>query len=632
MLAKTFPGVSDAPYALLTSAELLERSGRLHEAASTFEDYSKKYSARHDAISALFRAGLAYEKMKDIKEQIRIYRSVIARFSTQKRSGAWIVEANTRLGHVFQVKEDWKRAKRYYEEAISEFSDRGLTPGKQAKYAATARFELVDATYRTYKSIRLREGMSLSRQQKALKRKLKLLVELANEDTGLYMKVARYKYNPMSVAAYVRMAQMPLEFADMLYRAPDPEGLSAEELDLYRQEIERVASGQEDFAVEKLEVAHAAARRLKIDNEWSRLALTILNRYKPHDYPLEGPSNEAAKESKERLRERREKRERIRKRRAERDRLRERTKPTAPSDKLPNLIHSFKGAVNYVYAVAFHPNGKVVLTGNGDHTVNLVELSTGKLLRTFKGHSNTVNSGAFSPDGRHALSGSSDATLKLWEIASGKLIRTLEGHSSSVNSVAFGPKGKLALSGGGGPELKLWDVSTGTLIRSFEGHIHKRIHSVAFRPDGKTALSAGSDKTLRLWDVSTGALIRTFKGHKGAVSTVAFHPNGKVAVTGDRGDYSVKLWDVSTGALIRTFGKHMYQVEGVAFSPDGDYVLSAGGRIKLWALASGKLLHSLETRTATIYSIAFSPDGNAAISGGMGDLKHWDLRPFIKGK
>jgi HEAT repeat protein len=57
-----------------------------------------------------------------------------------------------------------------------------------------------------------------------------------------------------------------------------------------------------------------------------------------------------------------------------------------------------------------------------------VHLTTGKEIRTFRGHYYGVLSVAFSPDGKYALSGSGDKTLKLWEVSTGKEIRTFTEH------------------------------------------------------------------------------------------------------------------------------------------------------------------------------------------------------------
>jgi WD40 repeat protein len=44
-------------------------------------------------------------------------------------------------------------------------------------------------------------------------------------------------------------------------------------------------------------------------------------------------------------------------------------------------------------------------------------VGAGQETRTFVGHSSTVLSVAASPDGRFALSGSGDNTLKLWDLS-----------------------------------------------------------------------------------------------------------------------------------------------------------------------------------------------------------------------
>ena len=56
--------------------------------------------------------------------------------------------------------------------------------------------------------------------------------------------------------------------------------------------------------------------------------------------------------------------------------------------------------------------------------------------------------------------------------------------------------------------------------------------SVAFSPDGKLALSGSRDTTLKLWEVSTGRELRTFNGHSSSVESVAFSPDGKLALSG----------------------------------------------------------------------------------------------------
>jgi WD40 repeat protein len=155
----------------------------------------------------------------------------------------------------------------------------------------------------------------------------------------------------------------------------------------------------------------------------------------------------------------------------------------------------------------------MALSGSGDKTLKLWDVTTGKEIKTFTGHQSGVKSVAFSPDGRTALSGSDDATIKLWDVAAGKEIRTLAGHMISVRSVTFSPDGRYIMSGGCAVEdnkgpwsecksgsIDLWNASTGRELQEFTG-LPGGVLTVKFSPDSRLALSCGRDGA-RLWDVS----------------------------------------------------------------------------------------------------------------------------------
>lgn len=192
------------------------------------------------------------------------------------------------------------------------------------------------------------------------------------------------------------------------------------------------------------------------------------------------------------------------------------------------------------------------------------------------GHTDGIESVAFSPDGRYALSGSGDHTLKLWEVSTGREVRTFSGHTSWVNSVVFSPDGRYALSGSSDKTLKLWEVATGREVNTFSGHTD-RVYTVAFSPSGQYALSGSgfSDNSLRLWEVATGREVNTFSGHTGDVNSVVFSPDGRYALSGS-GDNTLKLWEVSTGNLL-LIRLHLDQKGWVVVTPDGRFDGSPNG-------------------------------------------------------
>jgi eukaryotic-like serine/threonine-protein kinase len=179
-----------------------------------------------------------------------------------------------------------------------------------------------------------------------------------------------------------------------------------------------------------------------------------------------------------------------------------RTSPLSWAPESVKVLFDTYEAVGQI--VAFSPLGDRIATRALDpKTIKLWDATTGKELGTLKGHKNNVLSVAFHPDGKQIVSGSDDKTLKVWDATTCNELLTLKGHSASVECVAFSPDGKRIASGSYDRTLKIWDALTGAEVLTLNGHTGP-VFSLAFSPDGKRIASGSQDGTVKLWDASRG--------------------------------------------------------------------------------------------------------------------------------
>lgn len=93
-----------------------------------------------------------------------------------------------------------------------------------------------------------------------------------------------------------------------------------------------------------------------------------------------------------------------------------------------------------------------------DETIRVWDSATGESRGILNSYLDWVRAVAFSPDGKLIASASYDRTVRLWDSATGGSRGILTGHLNWVRAVAFSPDGKLIASASDDKTVRLWDA------------------------------------------------------------------------------------------------------------------------------------------------------------------------------
>jgi WD40 repeat protein len=271
----------------------------------------------------------------------------------------------------------------------------------------------------------------------------------------------------------------------------------------------------------------------------------------------------------------------------------------------------------------------------GGARLMLGDATSGKQTVVCEGHPENIWSFAFSPDSTRVATGGEDWTARLWDTATGASLATCLGHTSKVLGVAFSSDGERLVTTSSDRMVRQWDARTGQEVEPAYDHHTGEVIAAVYSPDGQWVASAGTDHTVRVWQARGRHDVAVLHGHTGAVTGLAFTPDGRRLASLSRasmlavaGDDSIRVWDVDPGATLPVLRGHNDYVYPVAFSPDSRWIASGGWdhNVRLWDAATGEMCARLP-HTHLVGSLAFGPDGNWLASGSYTDgrLLIWDV-------
>jgi WD40 repeat protein len=207
--------------------------------------------------------------------------------------------------------------------------------------------------------------------------------------------------------------------------------------------------------------------------------------------------------------------------------------------------------------------------GTGKRLAAVENLAQDRLLAAFMGGSWCAP--VVSPTGRLIAGSLKCVDVSLFQVDTGKLLRNLlvkdgAGTDSrfAILRLWFSPDERFilaelhrALEGGGeSVDIAVWDTDSGTAVQEVTIIPHMpvwhraslQIHAVgalAMSPDRRFIALARTDHNyIELWDTASASRRGVLNGHEGAVTDLAFSPDGRFLASGSD-DTTILVWDLN---------------------------------------------------------------------------------------
>jgi WD40 repeat protein len=262
------------------------------------------------------------------------------------------------------------------------------------------------------------------------------------------------------------------------------------------------------------------------------------------------------------------------------------------------------------------------------------------------------------------VSASEDKTVRVWDPRAGKMVWSAEYKAAARCLACTGPTAashghSLMVCGYADGSAWFYDLNDlkakpRLLAQRGQGEETSLAHKgavtcVAFSPDGSLCVTGGEDKSIAVWDAVTGKYLnRVSMAHRTTVTSLQFAPghSDPLVLVSAGGDQTASVWKLETGKPPMKILDHNLRGGDVAqLGTDGRHLLFDKGKELLLLGLEDRRIHGTLRNTSGISGFTtfalFSPDGRTILTNGAADnrLQLWrtptaggrgaELRQFV---
>jgi len=186
-----------------------------------------------------------------------------------------------------------------------------------------------------------------------------------------------------------------------------------------------------------------------------------------------------------------------------------------------------------MFDVAFSPDGRRLAACGADGSIAIFSRDETENWRPLiiEDHADWVNAIAWSPDGTMLVSASRDKTSKVFDVQTGKLLITFNAHTQNVSDAVFTADGKRVASVGDDKKARIWAIADAKQERDIKA---ARSEIAGLGNYGKNQIiTFSADNLIRVHDLGDGKIIKTVDLPAQWISSLTVSPDQQTVYIGD---------------------------------------------------------------------------------------------------